>query len=344
MEMACPARAVTESILASVLLVACGGDLGSAMGPTPVGSPSDEPASAASEPNQVAPIAGRVAQTIEVGDGPADFMGVGFGSLWVPSIEAGSLTRIDLATGRVTATIPLDTGAATGAHARPFAATAGDEGVWVTSLGDPQALIGIDPATNRIESVIPTPVVPYAVAEGGGSVWVTSRDEEVVLRIDPAVKGVTAEVSVARPTGIVWDGGQLFIASTTDRQLLRLDPASEEVEHVASIGLDTQGVALGAGFVWTADGGSGTVTRVDPASTATLTIPTGAGTWTVAADEAEVWAGSFSREELYRIEPNGSVIAQLRLPGAANNVVVANGVVWVSSYPVDAVFQILPDD
>jgi hypothetical protein len=114
----------------------------------------------------------------------AEAIAIGDGALWVASVGPGDhgtagedqVTRIDLATGRMVATIavrraPLD-----------IAATPG--GVWVTnSGGGGDSVARIDPQTNRAVETVAVGGNPIDVAATAGAIWVSVANPGRVLRI-----------------------------------------------------------------------------------------------------------------------------------------------------------------
>jgi virginiamycin B lyase len=81
----------------------------------------------------------------------------------VTSLLNDTVTRIDPATDRVVATIPVPRGA--------YSVAAADGAVWVTGAID-RAVARIDPATNRVAATIPLDGSPVDVAVGSVGVWV----------------------------------------------------------------------------------------------------------------------------------------------------------------------------
>jgi virginiamycin B lyase len=76
-----------------------------------------------------------------------------------------AVARIDPATGRVAATIPVGRGAGSVAF--------GAGSVWATSFLD-RTVSRIDPRTNHVIATIKVAGSPADVAAGAGSVWVAS--------------------------------------------------------------------------------------------------------------------------------------------------------------------------
>ncbi len=101
---------------------------------------------------------------------------VGAGAVWVTNSTDRTISRIDLKTNNVVATIPI------GWEPNGVAAERGV--VWVTSA-DNGIVLKIDPQTNQ---VIGKPIRvgsgPLFLAIGEGAVWVTNRFSETLSRID----------------------------------------------------------------------------------------------------------------------------------------------------------------
>ena len=126
-------------------------------------------------------LAGRPVKT---GDSPQS-LATGGGSLWVANHDAGTVTRIDPATGKVVADIPVPS--------EPHRVAYGAGAAWVGNWHD-SSISRIDPATNRVVGS-PIPIGSHHagnLAVGAGGVWVTSdyrvdgaAEDVVVVRIDP---------------------------------------------------------------------------------------------------------------------------------------------------------------
>ena len=152
-------------------------------------------------------LAGRPVRT---GASPQS-LAVGGGSLWVANHDARTVTRIDLASGKVVADIPVPS--------EPHRVAYGAGAAWVGNWHD-NSVSRINPATNR---VVGSPIsigFHHAgnLVVGAGSVWVTSdyrvdgaAEDVVVARIDPqsnrAVETIAVgghPIDVAATEGAVW--------------------------------------------------------------------------------------------------------------------------------------------
>jgi streptogramin lyase len=119
----------------------------------------------------------------------------GFGSFWLYQID-GKLFRIDPASGAVQAAI--DTPEAGNA----FGIAVGKDAVWVASL-ELEAVLKVDPASNRVVRRIQVAGSPEGLMELGGALWVVLPQDDTVIRVDPASGAEEARVRVDRPSRIV---------------------------------------------------------------------------------------------------------------------------------------------
>ena len=186
---------------------------------------------------------------------------LGDDSLWVTNPYQGTLSRIDLATGRVTE--PVDLGLVT-----PYCVDAAASAVWVSGSGDRGGgVIRIDPATNHVVARI-----HIELGDGTGGIGCVVADERAVwvmrggkqdalARIDPQTNSVVAFVDIANPdywNEMVLDAGALWLATgphiqlddgtkTDEVRLLRVDPETNEVEAPVVIGRGMLGIGAGEG-------------------------------------------------------------------------------------------------
>jgi YVTN family beta-propeller protein len=187
----------------------------------------------------------------------SDAVAVGAGGAWFS--DYGFVSRVDPATGKVRALIPVGiaaTGLAVGAGA-----------VWaIGALG----IVRIDPSSNEIVSTIPIGhnvnapggPGPVELAVGEGSVWVANRllgrngylpsgKRGSVSRIDLETNAVVATIRVGHePSGIAVGGGAVWVVNGTDATVSRIDPHTNRVTATIRIGGRPQGIVVGNGAVW----------------------------------------------------------------------------------------------
>jgi outer membrane protein assembly factor BamB len=228
-----------------------------------------------------------------------------FGSAWVLDNGDDLLLRMDPATRRVTARIPLRAG---------IAVAAGDGAIWVgEGVND---LLRIDPRSNRV-------VARVALERGsfsggapvviGNGVWVVGSQRAVLA--DARSGRVTASVALGRPgsgeaSPAAALGGDLVVA-TGDRRLLRLDGRTGA--RKASVALPRDGTLTAhGGSLYLVDGGA--VSRIDPASGQALWRAPIDRIGPVAAAGGRLWAEAPGRhgDGLVALDPrSGRTVARL---------------------------------
>jgi YVTN family beta-propeller protein len=244
----------------------------------------------------------------------AEAIAVSDRALWVASVAPGDLgtpgedavTRIDLATGRRVATIPV------GRAPLDLAATPG--AVWVThSGGGGDRVARIDLQTNRpVGRPVKTGASPQSLATGGGSLWVANHDAATVTRIDLASGKVLADIPVpSEPHRVAYGAGAAWVGNWHDNSVSRIDPASNRVIGAPiPIGSHHAGnLVVGAGSVWVtsdyrvdAAPGDVVVVRIDPQTNrAVEMIAVGGHPIDVAATAGAVWVSVADPGRVLRI-------------------------------------------
>jgi YVTN family beta-propeller protein len=244
------------------------------------------------------------------------------------------VVRIDAATNRVAATVPVD--------GNPFELAAGEGSVWVTgNFADGGDLLHrIDPETNEVVATLSFPG-SYAqpLAAGEGSVWLllTDRRERSVslARIDPESNAVAAKVPIALGRevsyvdGLIAAHGAVWILALGTGaggyegpgDILKFDPDSSRVE--ATIPAEALSMGAGPGGLWV----SGCVDcdeRRDSYFAQEIDTDTNAPTGPrIAVDgfgfgplfvaDDSVWFSGYGRQEdtiAFRVDPDKQGIAQ----------------------------------
>jgi DNA-binding beta-propeller fold protein YncE len=259
----------------------------------------------------------------------------------------------------------------------PRAIAVGFGGAWVATAAG--SVVRIDAQTLRPGPPIPV-ADPAGVAIGAGSVWITSRSADTVIRIDPRTSRISRPpIRVgSQPTDIAFADGAAWSANSADGTVSRVDAASDQAgppirvapHHPLSPGGSARAIeqpgdevlalAAGQGAIWVATTDQQLparfyVSRIDPASRAVggpLAI-TGGVPLRLAAGAGGVWAtdpgsalpGSPQRSpRLERVDPGGRALS-----GPATGVgrdpagvTVGLGRVWVTSAAENTVTEITP--
>jgi YVTN family beta-propeller protein len=137
-----------------------------------------------------------------------------FGSVWAAG--ASGVVRVDAATRKLLATIPLPAGAGWTA--------ASSDAVWVTT---PTGLARIDPQTNSVAATIPLPGAPFLGDPDvvGGMVWVPQIRKNTVAVVDPASNTVVQTVKTGiGPFVVTAIRGEAWVPSWKGRDVWRFRP------------------------------------------------------------------------------------------------------------------------
>lgn len=284
---------VAVGLLATVAIAGRVGPGGSEPSRQPSG-----PASATQAPPVTTAPRSAVVATIGTGGFPYG-MAFGAGSLWVAGGD--HVSRIDPVGNRVEATIPLGMGAGHAAVG-PSGLAFGAGAVWVP-MAVPGAVWRIDPASNRVVARISLggPLrEAISVSATRGAVWVASHGEGergVLLRVDPARQRVVAEIPLdGVPTAVAAGPTAAWVATTGGRVLV-VDAKRNRVAGNVNTGGGpllgfSQTIALGGGGVWLAEPFAEQVVRIDPANRRVVDrIPAGAAT-NLAVGQGAVWVVS----------------------------------------------------
>jgi YVTN family beta-propeller protein len=132
-------------------------------------------------------------------------LAVAAGSIWVSGGTAGTVFRIDPATGSVADAISVGRGAdhvgSTGGY------------VWVSNSGD-RTVSRIDPRANAVTATIPIGGAATALTGSGDSLWVARENPAALLEIDPARAQVVRTVQLPVVPRALADGGpRLWLAT-----------------------------------------------------------------------------------------------------------------------------------
>jgi hypothetical protein len=192
---------------------------------------------------------GKRTAAIDVGGTPYDAT-FAYGAAWATAYGADDLVRIDPATNRVTARIPLDK--ATG--------VVGAFGsVWATGA---EGVIRVDPRSGAVLARIPVPMAGWTAA-GEDAVWVTTPTG--LSRIDPGTNAVTASVAIPGPIGdpaVV--AGKVWAPRIRAGRVAVVDPASNAVVETVKVGAGPFVVTEIGGEAWVPSWRGRDVWRVRP--------------------------------------------------------------------------------
>jgi streptogramin lyase len=210
------------------------------------GPPEITPAVVRIDPANGAPT------TLPLDRGEHGGIAIGADALWSVNSETGVVSRHDLSTGKVTATVQ--------GPASPVELAFGRGAVWSLGRGRgdvtppvPGTLTRIDPASASVIGSTEVGVGPSDLAVGESAVWIANPSERSVLRIDPETVSVTDEIPVPGiPSQIAVGGTGVWVLDTAGRILFRMDPTTTLLDGSVRVGPAAVAVAVGRDSVWVA--------------------------------------------------------------------------------------------
>lgn len=267
-------------------------------------------------------LAQRGSAPVHVGGVP-DRVVVGAGGVWVG--DGGRVSHLDPAIERI-ARVP---GAAT-----PIAVGAG--ALWARAHDRANALLRIDPATNRVVATIDLGVEPGAIAVTDMDVWVADPAGSVV-RIDVTTNRVRAAIWVGAMTfGIAADPATVWVSGRTfdDRHAViwRVDPTTTTVVAAIATPVNCPAIADDSGTAWVE---CVTARRIDPRDN-TLHATRADAVDGLAVADGSAWALGQARA-LARINTVDNTIRTVTVPAGSEGIAVGFGAVWVANPDVAGV-------
>jgi ABC-type transport system substrate-binding protein len=139
------------------------------------------------------------------------------------------------------------------------------------------------------------------IAYGAGSLWVSSFEENEVVRVDPANGRVLARIPVRLPGWLAYGDGSLWTTSDLDG-VERIDPETNTVAAHAPVPNPIDEVRVGGGFGWATNAPKGTVYKIDPSGQVVATYPTGDGAREPSFSDGKLWVSNADSGTLTSID------------------------------------------
>jgi serine/threonine-protein kinase len=269
------------------------------------------------------------------------------------ALDVDAVQRIDAATGRLQATVPLD--AVVGQIA------AGPEGVWALDV-ERGGYWRIGAKKNTVAARGVVAGQPAAIATGLGSVWVANDEgatatSATITQIAPdtgrLLRALPFAVSQRVPnestlSGVAVASGRpgspaLWVGSPFGLAVHRLRPRLGSLVATVPVGLTApRSLAVGEGAVWVARAFA--LVRIDPARNkvaATIELPFSPRD--VAAGAGAVWVANGTGDAIWVVDPERGVVVD-RIPVGREpvSVAVGGGSVWVANRRDGTVTEIEP--
>ncbi len=257
-------------------------------------------------------------------------------SAWPRPLGAAPRRRALLAAGGA-----LLVAAAVGA-----AVLAGGREDGLPALPRADAVIAIDPATDRVTGSVGVGPSPSHLAADGRTLWITNANGRSVSRVDAHDGAIRQTVTVGNgPTGLAVADGAVWVANSLDGTVWKIAAATGKVVKKIRVGDGPSGICIGHGAVWVASTDDRAVTRIDersgrPAGTTRLET----GPTDLACSESAVWASSGQGGTVTRLSAaTGAAVEPIPTGDGASGLALAGGALWVANTLADTVSEIDPE-
>ncbi len=255
-------------------------------------------------------------------------MAITAGAVWSTSTRPDLVQRIDPATNRVDALVPLPGAACAGL-------AVGLGSLWVPVCGARPGIVRIDLARARIQAVLPLEaVVPESgIAVSGDSLWAPLAGTGKLARLDPETGRVRQMIAVAPGTfNPVYADGMIWASSGVRRGITMIDAGAGRAVGRMQLGPQPRFLASGYGALWALNQGNGTIDRIDVrtrARVATIEAHSPGHGGDIAAGEGYVWT-SVHGVPLTAIDPRTNRVVRRWTGPGGDSLRVGFGSVWLT--------------
>ncbi len=256
-------------------------------------------------------------------------------TLWVTDQTAGSLHKVDPATGEMIFVTDLPS------PANGVALGAGS--AWVALSSPANSLARVDGESGEILALIEIGSGTGGVTFSEGFAWVSSFEAGTVSQVDPATNEVVATIDVgAGATGMT--SGSAWVTTWTAKTLNRIE-ADGSLE---SIDLPSEGsapaVSTDGSYIAATLFNEGQVILFDATFEVGDLIDTGQNANVIAYGFDAFWATNSVSGEVWRIDPATKTGAAATVVPGALGVVAGDDMVYVASFGTGTVYQFPPGD
>jgi virginiamycin B lyase len=302
-----------------------------------------DPARAAAEFTKLDAATLPIIQKIPIG-GDTDWLGIGFGSVWVTVAKNNEVVRVDPVRNMVQARIKVD-------KEPCYGIGIGVDRVWVLNCQG-KTLTRINPQTNAVDMRVPVKIDDSgegSIAVDERYVWYASNEDghsatlsQVEVKTGRKLKGI----AVGKDTGVVKLAfGSVWAISSGEGNVYRVNPATRKVTAMITVAEGPRFSTEGAGSLWVLSQSDGSVSRIDPASNKVVAVipvhvPGKGGE--ICYGDGLIWV-SMDGNPVTRIDPaTNKVIDQYGNYPKADAIRYGFGSVWVSDHGKGELWRIDP--
>jgi YVTN family beta-propeller protein len=211
----------------------------------------------------------------------------------------------------------------------------------------PDSAIHVDARSETVVDVVPAGEEPTGIVIDAGTVWVTSLGDTTLTGIPVGGGSPTTRGLPGKPTGIAAGGGSVWVAfgygvaGATGGLLVEVSEATRQTLQRIDVGTGANAIALDQRGVWLTNGVADSLTRIDPATQATVAVTVGAAPVALAIGDGSIWVANSVSRTIWRLDAATlAKTAEVSLTDAPTAVALGFGRLWVTSYVGDSVVVI----
>jgi virginiamycin B lyase len=284
-----------------------------------------------------------IIKKIQIG-GDADWLAIGFGSVWVTVAKNNEVVRVDPVRNVVQARIAVD-------KEPCYGIGIGVDRVWVLNCQG-KTLTRINPKTNTVDMRVPVKIDDSgegSIAVDERYVWFGSNEDghsstlsQVEVKTGRKLKGTT----VGKDTGVIKLAfGSVWAVSSGEGNVYRVDPATKKVTAMITVAEGPRFTTEGAGSLWVLSQSDGSVSRIDPGTNkvvAVISVHVPGKGGEICYGDGLIWV-TMDGNPVTRIDPaTNKVIDQYGNYPKADGIRYGFGSVWVSDHGKGELWRIDP--
>jgi streptogramin lyase len=284
-----------------------------------------------------------ITKKIQIG-GDADWLGIGFGSVWVTVAKNNEVVRVDPARNVVQARIAVD-------KEPCYGIGIGVDKVWVLNCQS-KTLTRINPKTNAVDLRVPVKIDDGgegSIAVDDRYVWFASDDDgnaSTLMQMDAKTGRPLRRIAVGKDSAVVKLGfGSVWVVSSGEGNVYRVDPARGKVTAMITVAEGPRFSTVAVGSLWVLTQSDGNVTRIDPATNKVVAVipvrvPGKGGE--ICFGGGFIWV-TMDGTPVTRIDPvKNKVVDQYGNYPKADGIRYGFGSVWVSDHGKGELWRIDP--
>jgi YVTN family beta-propeller protein len=257
---------------------------------------------------------------------PCSYGGSGLEKAYVVNHEVGTVSVVDLGTGKVTTTIPVGSG--------PYAIAISGNKVYVANYLDSTVSV-IDTTTGAVTRTIAVGWGPLAIATSGNRAYVANyyRDNTVSV-IDTTTDEVTKTIAVGGgPSNIEISGNKAYVVNGLDGTVSVVDITTDEVTQTITVESHPEDIAICESKAYVSNGLSNTVSVINLLTqTVTATVPVGKNACAIAICGSKVYVANYDDGSISVIDIlTNAVTATIPVGNNPSSIAICGNKVYVTN-------------